>query len=172
MASEQIKVGDIIPDVPLSYVPYDPKEELKACTRPISFKIHEQLKGKKAVIFAIPGPFTPTCSEQHVPGFIENADKLKSKGINYIICVSCVDGFIMNAFGKVIGSTDKVIMAGDGSAAFCNALGLTQDLTKGGMGIRSKRFAIVVNDLVVEYVGVEPAPGTTVSGAEAVLAKL
>jgi peroxiredoxin len=113
-----------------------------------------------------------TCSEQHVPGFIENADKLKSKGIEYIICVSCVDGFIMNAFGKVIGSTDKVIMAGDGSAAFCSALGLTQDLTKGGMGIRSKRFAIIVNDLVVDYVGVEPAPGTTVSGAEAVLAKL
>ncbi|KAH8553693.1 Redoxin [Umbelopsis sp. PMI_123] len=167
-----IKVGDIIPDVPLSYVPFDPKEDLKACTRPIPFKIHEQLKGKKAVIFAIPGPFTPTCSEQHVPGFIENYDKLKSKGVNYIICVSVIDGFVMNAFAKVVGSTDKVIMAGDGSAAFTSALGLTQDLTKNGMGIRSKRFAIVVNDLVVEYVGVESAPGTTVSGAEAVLAKL
>jgi peroxiredoxin len=113
-----------------------------------------------------------TCSEQHVPGFIENYDKLKSKGVNYIICVSVIDGFVMNAFAKVVGSTDKVIMAGDGSAAFTSALGLTQDLTKNGMGIRSKRFAIVVNDLVVEYVGVESAPGTTVSGAEAVLAKL
>lgn len=78
----------------------------------------------------------------------------------------------MNAFAKVSGSKDKVIMAGDGSAAFCGALGLTQDLTKGGMGIRSKRFALVVDDLVVKYVGVESSPGTSVSGAEAVLAKL
>jgi peroxiredoxin len=104
-----------------------------------------------------------TCSEEHVPGFIEKADELKAKGVSHIICVSVVDGFVMNAFGKVAGSKDKVIMAGDGSAKFCSAL---------GMGVRSKRFAIVVDDLVVKYVGVEPAPGTTVSGAEAVLAKL
>ncbi|GAB5585206.1 peroxiredoxin type-2 [Umbelopsis nana] len=172
MAAEQIKVGDIIPDVPLSYVPYDPNEDLKACPRPIQFKIHEQLNGKKAVIFAIPGPFTPTCSEQHVPGFIEMADQIKAKGVSHIICVSVMDGFVMNAFGKVSGSKDKVIMAGDGNAAFCGALGLTQDLTKGGMGVRSKRFAIVVDDLIVKYVGVEAAPGTTVSGADAILAKL
>jgi peroxiredoxin len=113
-----------------------------------------------------------TCSEEHVPGFIEKADELKAKGVSHIICVSVVDGFVMNAFAKVAGSKDKVIMAGDGSAKFCSALGLTQDLTDKGMGVRSKRFAIVVDDLVVKYVGVEPAPGTNVSGAEAVLAKL
>ena len=108
----------------------------------------------------------------HVPGYIQHADSLHAKGVNEIICLSVIDGFVMNAFGKVSGSKDKVIMAGDGSAAFSTALGLTQDLTKGGMGIRSKRFAILVDDLKVTYVGVEEARGVTVSGAEAVLAKL
>lgn len=83
-----------------------------------------------------------------------------------------MDGFVMNAFAKAYKAGDKVIMAGDGSHAFTDALGLSQDLTKNGMGIRSKRFAIVIDDLVVKYVGVENAPGVTVSGAEAVLAKL
>ncbi|KAI8369568.1 Redoxin [Radiomyces spectabilis] len=139
---------------------------------PLPFKIHEKLKGKKAVIFAIPGPFTPTCSEQHVPGYLEAHEALQSKGVNDIICLSVVDGFIMSAFGKTFGVKDKIIMAGDGSALFSSALGLTQDLTNNGMGIRSKRFAILVDDLVVKYVGVEQAPGVTSSGAQAVLAKL
>lgn len=99
-------------------------------------------------------------------------DALKSKGVNQVICISVVDGFVMNAFAKAYKAGDKVIMAGDGSAQFSNALGLTQDLTHAGMGIRSKRFAIVVDDLIVKYVGVETASGVNVSGAEAVLAKL
>ncbi|KAI9486956.1 MAG: Redoxin [Benjaminiella poitrasii] len=167
-----VKVGDVIPDGTLQYVPYDPKEALTACPRPIQLNIHEKLKGKKAIIFAIPGPFTPTCSENHVPGFLSAYDALKAKGVQDVICISVVDGFIMNAFAKAYNAGDKVIMAGDGSAIFSSALGLTQDLTKMGMGIRSKRFAIVVDDLVVKYVGIEQAPGVTSSGAEAVLAKL
>ncbi|CAO3693442.1 hypothetical protein G6F70_003768 [Rhizopus microsporus] len=167
-----IHIGDIIPDATLHYVPYNPNEEITACPRPIPFKIHEQLKGKKAVIFAIPGPFTPTCSETHVPGFLNAYEALKAKGVNEIICISVSDGFVMNAFAKAYKAGDKVIMAGDGSAEFSKALGLTQDLTKAGMGIRSKRFAIIVDDLVIKYVGVEDAPGVTASGAEAVLAKL
>ncbi|KAI9317486.1 Redoxin [Dichotomocladium elegans] len=167
-----IKVGDIIPDGVLHYVPYDPNESLVACPRPLPYKIHEQLKDKKAVIFAIPGPFTPACSEQHVPGFLHAADALQAKGVSTIICVSAVDGFIMNAFGKVSGVKDKIIMAGDGNASFAKALGLTQDLSKGGLGIRTKRFAIVLDNLKVIYVGVETAPGVNVSSAEVVLAKL
>ncbi|KAG0164786.1 hypothetical protein DFQ28_009967 [Apophysomyces sp. BC1034] len=167
-----IKVGDIIPDGVLHYVPYDPNEDLKACPRPLQFKIHESLKGKKAVIFAIPGPFTPSCTEQHVPGFLNAHDALKAKGVSDIICVSAVDGFVMNAFGKVSGTKNKIIMAGDGSTHFSSALGLTQDLSKMGMGTRTKRFAIVVDDLVVKYIGVENQPGITSSGAQAVLAKL
>ncbi|CAO0789780.1 unnamed protein product [Mucor circinelloides] len=167
-----IKVGDIIPDGTLQYVPFDPKEDITACPRPIPYKIHEKLKGKKAVIFAIPGPFTPACSETHVPGFISAHDALKAKGVSDVICISVMDGFVMNAFAKAYKAGDKVIMAGDGSAIFSGALGLTQDLTNNGMGVRSKRFAIVIDDLVVKYVGVEQAPGVTSSGAEAVLAKL
>ncbi|KAI8142095.1 Redoxin [Fennellomyces sp. T-0311] len=167
-----IKVGDTIPDGTLQYVPYDPNEDLQACPRPLPYKIHEKLKGQKVIIFAIPGPFTPTCSEEHVPGFLQAADALHAKGVSDIICLSVIDGFVMNAFGKVSGVKDKIIMAGDGSATFSEALGLTQDLSKGGMGIRSKRFAIIVDDLKVTYVGVEEARGVSVSGAEAVLAKL
>ncbi|KAI8985801.1 Redoxin [Pilobolus umbonatus] len=167
-----IQVGDTIPNETLYYVPYDDKEDITACTRPIPYKIHEKLKGKKAVIFAIPGPFTPTCSESHVPGYLDAYDQLKAKGVDEIICISVVDGFVMNAFAKAYHSGNKVIMAGDGSALFSNALGLTQDLTKAGMGIRSKRFAIIVDDLIVKYVGVETGPGVAASGAEAVLAKL
>ncbi|CAO3642640.1 unnamed protein product [Mucor hiemalis] len=167
-----IKVGDTIPNGTLQYVPFDPKEDITACPRPVAFNVHEKLKGKKAVIFAIPGPFTPACSETHVPGFISGHEALKSKGVSDVICISVMDGFVMNAFAKAYKAGDKVIMAGDGSHAFTDALGLSQDLTKNGMGIRSKRFAIVIDDLVVKYVGVESAPGVTVSGAEAVLAKL
>ncbi|KAI8081308.1 Redoxin [Halteromyces radiatus] len=167
-----IQVGDIIPDGTLQYVPYTPNEDLKACPLPQPYKIHQQLKGKKVVLFAIPGPFTPACSNTHVPGYINSIDALQAKGVSDVICLSVTDGFVMNAFGKISGVKDKMIMAGDGSAEFSKALGLDQDLTKNGMGIRSKRFAIVVDDLVVKYIGVEPARGVTVSGAEAVLAKL
>ncbi|CAO3599599.1 unnamed protein product [Absidia cylindrospora] len=145
---------------------------LKACPLPQPYKIHEKLKGKKAVLFSIPGPFTPACSNTHVPGYINSRDALEAKGVSNVICMSVTDGFVMNAFGKVSDSKDKVIMAGNGSAEFTKALGLDQDLTKNGMGIRSKRFAIIVDDLVVKYVGVEQQRGVTVSGAEAVLAKL
>ncbi|CDH61529.1 peroxiredoxin [Lichtheimia corymbifera JMRC:FSU:9682] len=167
-----LKVGDTIPDGILQYVPYDPNESLEACPRPLQYKIHEKLKGKKAVIFAIPGPFTPACSENHVPGFLRAADSLQAKGVNEIVCMSLIDGFVMNAFGKVSGNKGKIIMAGDGNGTFTKALGLTMDATKGGLGIRSKRFAMVVDDLKITYIGVEPAPGVTVSSADAVLAKL
>ncbi|KAG0778383.1 hypothetical protein G6F62_005482 [Rhizopus arrhizus] len=167
-----VQVGDIIPEATLHYVPFDPNEDITACPRPIPYKLHEQLKGKKAIIFAIPGPFTPTCSETHVPGYLNAHEALKAKGVNEVICISVVDGFIMNAFAKAYKAGDKVIMAGDGSAEFSKALGLTQDLTKAGMGIRSKRFAIIVDDLVVKYVGVEEGPGVNASGVDAVLAKL
>ncbi|KAI8063817.1 Redoxin [Gongronella butleri] len=167
-----IQVGDIIPDGTLQIVPYTPNEDLKACPMPQAYKVHQQLKGKKAVIFAIPGPFTPACSETHVPGFLNAHDALKAKGVDSVICLSVTDGFVMNAFGKVSGVQDKILMAGDGSATFTKALGLDQDLTKNNMGVRAKRFAIVLDDLKVTYVGVEQVRGVTVSGADAVLAKL
>jgi alkyl hydroperoxide reductase 1 len=107
-----------------------------------------------------------------VPGFIQARDALSAKGISDVVCMSVSDGFVMNAFGKAINAQDKVIMAGDGSADYTKTLGLDQDLSQNGMGIRSKRFALVVDDLVVTYVGVETERGVSVSGAEAVLAKV
>ncbi|KAI9253464.1 Redoxin [Phascolomyces articulosus] len=167
-----VKVGDKIPDGELAYVPYDEKEELAACTRPQPFKVHEQLKGKKAVIFAIPGAFTPTCTETHLPGFVKNYDALKAKGVDQVICVAVNDGFVMNAFGKVTGTKDKIIMAGDGGAVFTHALGLPLDLTALGLGTRSKRYALIVDDLVIKYLGVEEGGDVKASSAEEVLAQL
>ncbi|KAG2227860.1 hypothetical protein INT45_002098 [Circinella minor] len=167
-----VKVGDEIPNGDLAYVPYSETEELNACTIPQPFKVHDQLKNKKVVIFAIPGAFTPTCTETHLPGFVKNYDALKAKGIDKVICVSVNDGFVMNAFGKVTGVKDKIIMVGDGSGAFTQALGLPLDLTARGLGVRSKRYAMIVDNLVIKYLGVEEGSDVKDSSAEAVLAQL
>ncbi|CAO3637248.1 unnamed protein product [Cunninghamella echinulata] len=139
---------------------------------PVPFKLHDQLKGKKAVIVAVPGAFTPTCSISHIPGFFEKADDLKAKGVDLIIGTSINDAFVMNGWSKVLGTKDKVILASEGGSGFYEKLGLTQDLTAKGMGIRSKRFALVVDDLTVTYVGVEEGGDLTVSGVDAVLKSL
>ncbi|CAO3641747.1 unnamed protein product [Cunninghamella blakesleeana] len=167
-----VKVGDKIPDVTLTYVSYTPGEELQACPIPVPYKLHEQLKGKKAVIVTVPGAFTPTCSLQHIPGFIEKADELKAKGVDVILGTSINDAFVMNAWSKVLGTKDKVVLASEGGSGFYDKLGLTQDLTAKGMGIRPKRFALIVDDLTVTYVGVEAGAGLAESGADAVLQKL
>jgi alkyl hydroperoxide reductase 1 len=142
-----------------------------ACPAPVKYDLAKELKGKKAIIFAIPGAFTPTCSEQHVPKFLKNYDELKKSGIDVIICTSVNDGFVMDAFGQHLQVKDKIIMASDGGSDFFKQLGLTLDLTKAGMGIRSKRFALVVDDLKVTYVGVDDS-GVDQSGPDAVLKSL
>ena len=128
--------------------------------------------GKKVVLFAVPGAFTPTCSEQHVPGFVEHADTIKAKGVDEIVCISVNDAFVMGAWARTQGTDDKIRMLGDGSAEFTSKLGLDQDLSKRGMGIRSQRYAMVVKDGVVTALQVE-APGQfSVSSAESMLALL
>jgi alkyl hydroperoxide reductase 1 len=142
-----------------------------ACPRPIQYDVAKELKGKKAIIFSIPGAFTPTCSEQHVPQFLAQYDELKKAGIDVIICTAVNDGFVMDAFGQHLKVKDKIIMASDGGSDFFQKLGLTLDLTQMGMGVRSKRFALVVDDLKVTYVGVDES-GVNKSGPNAVLASL
>ena len=129
-------------------------------------------KGKKVVIFAVPGAFTPTCSNAHLPSFINNAAALKAKGVDTIACVAVNDVFVMDAWGKAQGAAGKVEMLADGSAKFAAALGLDLDLTERGMGVRSKRYSMLVDDGVVKSVNVEPAAGIEVSGAEALLKQL
>lgn len=128
--------------------------------------------GKKVVLFSVPGAFTPTCSNNHLPGFVEHADKLLAKGVDTIACTAVNDAFVMHAWGKDRGVEDKVMMLADGNGDYVKALGLELDATGFGMGTRGERFAIVVDDGVVTHVAVE-APGQfEVSKAEAILENL
>ncbi|KAJ1668573.1 peroxiredoxin type-2 [Coemansia sp. RSA 1813] len=167
-----IKVGDIFPDTVLTYVPYDAKNP-EACGLPQQLKTHAAFKGKKVVLFAVPGAFTPTCSEEHMPGYVQSVGEMKSKGADIVACVASNDQFVMHAWGKSYNVKDDILMLSDANGDLGSALGLVNDGTARRMGpIRLARFAIIIDDLKVVYVGVEPAPGVTVSGAPAVIAKL
>lgn len=133
----------------------------------------ELFGGKTVVLFGLPGAFTPTCSAKHVPGYVQSADSLKAKGVDTIACMSVNDAFVMGAWSKDQGADDKVMMLADGSAEYTRKLGLDLDLTARGMGVRAKRFAILVKDGVAQKVNVEENPGElSVSGADAVLKQL
>jgi len=136
------------------------------------FLVSVLIKGKKIVIFGLPGAYTPTCSAKHVPGFIAQFDKLKAKGIDEIWCVSVNDAFVMGAWGRELGAKGKVRMMGDGNAEFSKAVDLTLDLTARGLGLRSNRYAMIVDNGIVKHVAVEAPGAFDVSSAEAVLAKL
>ncbi|KAG0030590.1 hypothetical protein BGZ81_002455 [Podila clonocystis] len=166
-----IKVGDTLPSVNLKYCPYDPSLE-HACGIPQNLST-DSFKGKKVVIFGVPGAFTPTCNNSHLPEFREKFQELTAKGVDQVICLSTSDAFVMDAWGKWTKTNDKLILAADGNGEFVTATGLVQDLTKIGFGaLRSQRFALVADDLKVTYIGVETGPGVSVSGATAVLAAL
>ena len=132
----------------------------------------ELFVGKKVVLFALPGAFTPTCSAKHVPGYVANHDALKAKGVDTIACLSVNDAFVMEAWGKDQSVGDKVMMLADGSADFTKALGLELDLTAAGMGVRSQRYAMIVEDGTVTNLFVEQPGQFEVSAAEYVLDKL
>jgi glutaredoxin/glutathione-dependent peroxiredoxin len=139
---------------------------------PNAFEVEKLAAGKKVVIFALPGAFTPTCSAQHVPGFIEHYDALKAKGVDEIWCISVNDPFVMGAWGRDLKVNNKVRMLGDGSAEFTKKLGMEFDLTARGLGVRSQRYAMIVEDGVVKTLDLE-APGKfEVSNAASVLKKL
>ena len=158
-----IKVGDQIPSMTLTKVTAEgPK--------PIS--TDEIFKGRKVVLFAVPGAFTPTCSAKHLPGFVQNIDALKAKGVDEVVCMAVNDGFVMGAWGKDQGVGDNITMLADGSAALTKAMGLELDLVARGLGVRSQRFVMVAQDGKVMHLAVESAGGFDVSRAEAVLEAL
>jgi peroxiredoxin len=128
--------------------------------------------GKKVVLFALPGAFTPTCSAKHLPGFVNNFQAIKSKGVDAIACLSVNDAFVMDAWGKDQNVEDKVLMLADGNAEFTKAVGLTMDGTGYGMGVRSQRYAMVLDDGVVKTLHVEAPGAFEVSSAESVLKAL
>jgi glutaredoxin/glutathione-dependent peroxiredoxin len=129
-------------------------------------------KGKKVVLFAVPGAFTPTCSAKHVPGFVQNDAALKAKGVDAVACLSVNDAFVMGAWGKDQKSDGKVVMLADGNGDFTRAVGLELDATANGLGKRSKRYAMVVENGVVKTLNVEAPGAFEVSSAEAILKTL
>ncbi len=155
-----IQVGDKIPSVKLKTMTKDGMKEMTT----------DEIFGKgKVVLFALPGAFTPTCSAKHLPGYIEKQADLKAKGVEKIVCLSVNDAFVMNAWGKDQKVEDKVMMIADGNAEFTKAVGLDMDGSGFGMGLRSKRYAMVTENGIVKSLSVE-APGQfEVSSAESVL---
>lgn len=140
---------------------------------PAQMTTAELTGGKKIVLFAVPGAYTPTCHKAHLPGFVTNHDALKAKGVDTIACTSVNDIFVLSHWANDTSADGKVLMLADGSAAFAKAVGLELDLTERGMGVRSQRYAMVIDNGVVTSLSVEDAPGTTEkTGAEAILAGL
>jgi len=158
-----IQVGDRIPSGSFRVKTEDGIKEITT---------DELFKGKKVVLFSVPGAFTPTCSAKHLPGFVQKAGDIKAKGVDTIACMSVNDAFVMDAWGKDQQVGDKVKLLADGNASFAKALGLELDATGVGLGVRSQRFAMVVDDGVVKGLHVEQPGAFEVSSAEAVLKTL
>ena len=158
-----IQVGDTLPSINLMTMTAEgPK--------PIS--MNEISSGKKVVLFAVPGAFTPTCSAQHLPGFIEHNKELRDKGIDVVACVSVNDPFVMKAWGEDKKVGEEVLMLSDGNGEFTAAIGLEMDGSGFGLGTRSQRYAMIIDDGVVSALNVEPGPGIDVSSAKKILEQL
>ena len=158
-----IKIGDKMPDGTFAVMTGDGPGGLSAS---------ELFSGKKVVVFALPGAFTPTCSAQHLPGFIDKAADIKAKGVDTIACLSVNDVFVMDAWGKA-NNAGEIQMLADGNAEYTKALGLELDASGFGMGTRAQRFAMVVEDGVVKQLHIEPSPADlNASGADNILANL
>ncbi len=155
-----IKVGDKVPAATLRYLsPEGPKE----------ITTDELLRGKKVALFAVPGAFTPTCSQRHLPGYVDRASDLKAKGVDQIACVAVNDAFVMGAWGKAQNVGDKVLMLADGSGDFTRAVGLELDARRLGLGMRSQRYSMLVEDGTVKAINIEKPGQFEVSSAEAML---
>jgi peroxiredoxin len=159
-----IQKGDPIPNVKLF--------DLNDSGAPRALVASERLAGKRVVLFAVPGAFTRTCSEKHLPSFVQYADAIKAKGIDEIVCVAVNDTMVLAAWGHERGATGKISMLSDGLCEFTRAVGLEQDLSERGYGMRSKRYAMLIEDGKVADIYVEPPGEYGVSSAEAVLQRL
>ena len=158
-----IKVGDKIPSAKLQHKTKDGVQTITT---------DELFKGKKVVVFALPGAFTPTCSAKHLPGFVNNFNELKAKGVDTVACLSVNDAFVMSAWGKDQNVGDKVMMLADGNGDFTKALGLEMDASKFGMGKRSQRFSMLVDNGVVTQLNVEEPGAFSVSSAEHIIQQI
>ena len=158
-----IAVGDRVPDV---------KVFTFGEKGPVATTSEEVLGHGKVVLFGVPGAFTPTCSDHHLPGFVLRADELRAKGVDTVVCVSVNDPFVMGAWGENQGVGSAVVLLADGNGELTEAMGLTMDGSGFGLGSRSQRYAAILDDGVVSWLAVEPGPGLKVSSVEEVLAAL
>jgi peroxiredoxin len=157
-----VKIGDKIPDVTM---------KMMGEKGPQDISTSDLFAGKKVVLFAVPGAFTPTCSAAHLPGFVVNADKIKAKGVDAIVCVSVNDAFVMDAWAKD-KNAEEIIMVGDGNGDFTEAMGLVLDGSGFGLGKRSQRYAMIAEDGVITTLNVEQGPAFELSSAEKILEAL
>ena len=159
-----IKVGDKVPQATFKYLsPEGPKE----------ISTDELFRGKRVAVFAVPGAFTPTCSQRHLPGYVERSSDIKTRGVDTIACISVNDAFVMGAWGKDQNCGDKVMMLADGSGDFARAVGLELDARRMGLGERSKRYSMLVDNGVVKALNLEAQPGQVeASSADAMLKAL
>lgn len=162
-----VSVGDHVPECTL-YEYFN--EESDGCSvGPNAFKMSELVKGKRIALFALPGAYTPTCSAKHLPGYVEKAEALKEK-VDEIWCVSVNDAFVMGAWGRENNATGSVRMMADGAAEFTKAVGMDLDLTKRGLGVRSRRYSMLLDDGIIKTINLEDAPGgMEVSDADTML---
>lgn len=158
-----IKVGDKLPQAEFTTMTADGQQKLST---------DNIFAGRKVVLFAVPGAFTPTCSMNHLPSFVQNIAAIKAKGVDTVACVAVNDVFVMDAWGKSTGANGNIMMLADGSGVFARAIGLEFDLTQAGLGMRSKRYSMVVDNGVVKALNVEDKPGVNVSGADTILGQL
>ena len=158
-----ISVGDKVPSADLNIMTDD---------GPGGISTDDILAGKKVAVFGLPGAFTRTCSARHLPGYVDNANALKAKGIDSIVCISVNDAFVMGAWGKAQDVGDSVMMVADGSAVFTKATGLELDLTEKGLGLRCQRFSMVVDDGEVKNLHIDEAGGFETTSAEVLLGEL
>ncbi|MDP6788111.1 MAG: peroxiredoxin [Rhodospirillales bacterium] len=158
-----ITVGDRIPSATLKTMGANGPEDVST---------DDLFKGKTVALFAVPGAFTPTCSAKHLPGYVANAEALAAKGVDTIVCLSVNDAFVMDAWGKDQNTGDKVLMLADGSADLTRALGLDKDASAAGMGIRSQRFSMVIEDGVLKSLDIDPPGQFWATSAEAMLERL
>ena len=166
-----IKIGDKLPAGTLwEFI----EQETPGCSvGPNSFKVEDLVRGKRIAIFGLPGAFTPTCSAKHLPGFVAKADEFKQRKVDEVWCISVNDAFVMGAWGREQGAGGKVRMMADGAGLYSKALGLELDLIARGLGMRSARYSMLVEDGVVRSLNVEENPGqATVSGAATMLEQL
>jgi glutaredoxin/glutathione-dependent peroxiredoxin len=159
----RVSVGDKIPDVEVRTMGPD---------GPVAVRTAEVLGAGRVVLFAVPGAFTPGCTKVHLPGFVQHADELMGKGVSKVACVAVNDAWVMDAWARSQGAEDKILMLADGNGEFTRAMGLEFDATGIGLGVRSQRYAAVIEDGVIARLDVERVPGVDVSSCEAVLSHL